>query len=93
MLQENEIIMMLLGMGVFIFVLADHARLKSIPFSRILIASFLVLFMGWILTILEGFFLGPVLNLFEHLCYLGSSALLLMWCWKTFITKETSGNV
>jgi len=93
MLNENEIVMMFLGMGVFIFVLADHARLKLIPFSRILIASFSVLFMGWILTILEGFFRGSTLNLFEHLCYLGSSVLLLIWCWKTFSTKETSNNV
>ncbi len=53
MTQENEIITLLLGIGVMIFILANNRKVKRIPVAIILIAGFYVLLAGWVLTILE----------------------------------------
>ena len=84
MVQENEVILFLLGVGVLIFILANRQRLKRLPASRILIAGFYVLLAGWVLTILEGFVWNEFLNFLEHTCYAGSAVLVATWCWKVF---------
>ncbi len=38
MIQENEIITLLLGIGVMIFILANKQKVKRIPAAKILIA-------------------------------------------------------
>jgi len=88
MIQENEVVTALLGIGVLIFIIANRLQLKRLPASGILIAGFYVLLTGWILTVLEGFFLGKLLNFLEHICYAGSAALVAAWCWKVFGKKE-----
>lgn len=89
MIYENEVVMLLLGVGVLIFILGSRPRLKRLPASNILIVGFYVLFPAWILTVLEGFFLeGSFWNEFfnypEHTCYAVSSVLVAIWCWKVF---------
>ena len=89
MIQENEIITLLLGIGVMIFILANKQKVKRIPAAKILIAGFYVLLAGWVLTILEGLFWRELLNVLEHICYTASSILMAVWCWKIFKnTKE-----
>jgi len=89
MIQENEIITLLLGIGVMIFILANKQKVKRIPAAKILIAGFYVLLAGWVLTILEGLFWRELLNVLEHICYTASSILVAVWCWKIFKnTKE-----
>jgi hypothetical protein len=88
MIQENELIHLLLGLGILAFIFANRLRLKRIPASGILLAAYCVLLAGWILTVLEGFFLGGVLNLLEHACYAISSVLIFIWCWKVFARKQ-----
>jgi len=88
MLRENEIVMLLLGGGVLIFILRNRFRLKRLPASKLLISGFYVLFAGWVLTILEDFFWEGIFNCFEHMCYAGSSLLVVFWCWKVFGSKE-----
>ncbi len=56
MFHENEIVMLLLGVGVLILVLANRIRLKRVPASKILIAGFYIFLAGWAMTVLEGFF-------------------------------------
>jgi hypothetical protein len=84
MIQENEIIMLLLGIGVLIFILGNRLQLQRLPVSKILIAGFHMLLAGWILTILEGFLWKDLLNFIEHTCYATSSILIAVWCWKVF---------
>jgi len=84
MFQENEIIMLLLGIGVLIFIFANRSRLKSLPASQLLFAGFGALLAGWVLTVLEGFFWGEALNLIEHVCYAASAVLMAGWCWVVF---------
>ena len=88
MIQENEIITLLLGIGVMIFILANNRKVKRIPVAIILIAGFYVLLAGWVLTILEGLFWKDLLNVLEHICYTSSSILMAVWCWKIFAYKK-----
>lgn len=89
MIQENELIMLLLGLGVLIFLIANLSQLRRIPESTLLIASYVVLLFGWVLTVAEGFLLSRVINFMEHLCYAVSSVLLALWIWK--ICKSGKG--
>ncbi len=88
MFQENEIVMLLLGVGVLILFLVNRIRLKRVPASKILIAGFYILLTGWAMTVLEGFFWEDFLNYFEHVCYSGSSLLVFIWSWKVFGGKN-----
>jgi len=81
---ENEVVMLLIGVGVLIFILGSRTRLKSLPGSNILIAAFCMLLGSWILTVLEGFFWEPFLNYLDHGCYAVGSILVALWCWKVF---------
>jgi len=83
-IQQNEIILLLLGLGALIFILGNRPRLQLLPRSKILISGFYMLLASWILTILEGFLLGELLNFIEHICYAGSAVLMAVWCRQVF---------
>ncbi|MHC4642061.1 MAG: hypothetical protein ACYS32_10485 [Planctomycetota bacterium] len=85
---ENEVVMLLLGVGVLIFILGNRPRLKNLPSSSILIAAFCLMLAGWILTVLEGFFFEWLLNFFEHMCCAVSSIFVAVWCWMVFGRKN-----
>lgn len=91
MIHENEIVMLILGLGVFIFMLGNMARLKRLHHSKVLTTGFYLLFGGWILTVLEGFFWGGVLNVLEHTCYAAGTSFLCAWFWKIFVKPEGVG--
>ncbi len=88
MIQANEIVLLLLGIGVFIFILGNHQQLTDSLELKILISGFYLTLAGWILTVLEGFFWRDFLNLIEHLCYATSSVLVATWCFKVFKRRE-----
>ena len=88
MIQENELFMLLLGSGVFIFVFGNRLRLSRLPAFEILISGFCVLFAGWILTVVETFFWEGYLNYLEHICYAVSSVLTAVWCVNVFNGKK-----
>lgn len=90
MLQQNEIVMSLLGISVVIFTLVNRAEIKRLTAWRTLIAAFYTIFFSWIMTIMESFFLEEFLNYLEHIGYAVSSILLAFWCWQVFgSTEET----
>ncbi len=62
MLQQNEIVMFLLGICVVIFTIANRAELKRLPAWKTFIAAFYTIFFSWIMTVLEGFFFKEFLN-------------------------------
>jgi hypothetical protein len=88
MTQENELVTILIGIGLFIFIIFNFSKLKTLPAIKILLAGLSVLLIGWILTILEGFFLEDLLNLLEHTCYALSSIIMAVWFWVAFKQKE-----
>ncbi len=89
MIQENEVVMLLMAIGVLIFILFNRRLIMRIRAARVLIAAFCVLLAAYVLTVLEGFFLEALLNFLEHLCYAASSVLIALWCTKVFKPKES----
>lgn len=90
MIEINEIIMLLLGIGSILGIQLNINYLKRIPHIKILTSGFYVLFAAFVFTIAEGFFLGDLLNLLEHLCYLLSPVLLLLWCYLVMIKGKAA---
>lgn len=82
MFRENEVVMLILGVGVLFFIIMNTSRLTNVYSWKLLIAGYCVLLSGWIFTVLEEFFIGQFLNYLEHTSYLASSILLLVWCYK-----------
>ena len=82
MIHENEVAMLLLGLGVLVFILANRPRLKRVPRWDILSLGFYVVLAGWVLTVAEGLLYESLLNYFEHISYACSTVLLAVWCWK-----------
>lgn len=93
--EENEIVMLLLGVGVLIFIVVRREQLKQLPKANLFIACFCVLLVGWLATVLEGCFAPShvyykLCNYLEHLCYACSAVLFTGWCWKAFVMdRET----
>ncbi len=90
MAQENEIVTLLLGLGILIFILANRAELHRLPSARTLLAGYYVLVGAWVLTILEGFVWPTLLNLLEHAAYAVSAVLLATWFWRVFRQGEAA---
>jgi len=88
MIDNSEAIVFLMGIGVMIFITVNYPQLKRLPSAKILIAAFCALLLGWLFTILEGFFWKEALNFIEHLNYAVSSILLAFWCWQVFRKKK-----
>ena len=89
MIQENEVVMLLMAIGVLIFILVNRRLIMRIRAARMLVAAFCVLLTAYVFTVLEGFFLRDLLNFLEHLCYTASSVLIALWCMKVFKPKES----
>ncbi len=89
MIQENELVMLLIGIGVLIFLLRNHDKIKQIPSPKLFFTSFLAIFTGWSATVFESFFLNDFLNLIEHLAYTTSSLLIATWCWQVFFKNRS----
>lgn len=88
MIQDNEVVMLLLGMGGLWFVIKHHNQVKRINGWFYLLASFFLILIGWTATILEAFFLEDLLNLIEHSCYSLSAIMLFVWSWKFVNTSK-----
>lgn len=84
MVQENEIVLLILGIGVLVFVLGNRQRLQKIPASNFLLSGYYMMLAGWFLTVLEGFFLSNLINYLEHICYAASSIITSLWFLNVF---------
>ena len=89
MIQENEIIMLAIGVCLYFFIIAYKPYFHRIPERTTLLLSFHILLVAWCLTVLEGFLLANVFNILEHLCYACSALTMAFWCWK--ITRKNIG--
>lgn len=91
MIQENEIIMLVLGLGVLVFMLVNYSAIKRIISFSLLTAAFYVLIVGWTMTILEAFFWQSVLNFLEHISYALSAVMVAVWFWRVFAGQKEHG--
>ena len=93
--EENEVVMLLLGVGVLLFMLLRWPQLKQLPAAHLLILGFSILLAGWAATVLEGLFAEnsfycQLFNYLEHGCYAGSAVMIAWWSWRAFAPgKET----
>ena len=82
MVEEKEIIMLVMGIGVYGFTVAYRLQLKRIPRWDVIFLAYRLMLAAWLMTVLEGFFWAGVLNTLEHLCYAGSAAAMTWWCYR-----------
>ena len=78
--SPHEVIVFLISVGVLAFVLSNLRRLRATPGWPLLFAAWLSLMAGWTATIVEGLLWNPFFNALEHLCYISSNVLVLVWC-------------
>ena len=88
MIQQNELVTLILGMGAMGFFVLGRVRIRELPSWRLFLLSFTALCAGWVLTVLEGFLWPVALNLVEHTCYAVSSILFALWCWRIFSERR-----
>jgi len=81
---NNEVAMLLICIGVFIFIITKRGDYKRISHWKLILTSFYMFFGAVILTVAEDFVYPNLLNVLEHLLYLSSSFVLLLWCWISF---------
>ncbi|HQP10966.1 MAG TPA: hypothetical protein PKV41_06250 [Candidatus Omnitrophota bacterium] len=87
-IQEDELITLIVACFVFLFILLKREDLKGIPYGGILILSYILLFLGWTVTVLEGFFLEKAMNALEHFFYMANIGVLMFWCYKFFYSHR-----
>ena len=88
MIEENELINFTISIGLIFFIIVNYSKLKTLPAKKIILVGLSFLIIGWALTIIEGFFLGELFNLLEHICYTLSSILIAVWFFIVFKKKE-----
>ena len=94
-MKENEMVMLLLGIGVLAFAVRNRRALSGIPVYYILLASFGVFFTAITATVAEEFFAEETaihifLNYTEHICYACSSIMIAIWCRLSSRAEETT---
>ncbi|MFH1747934.1 MAG: hypothetical protein ABIG44_12940 [Planctomycetota bacterium] len=81
MFQQNEVVTLILGIGVLVFFIG-RSDLSHIPAWKTFLASYALLLLGWHFTVLEDVCLPEITNLLEHICYATSSIVFAIWCWR-----------
>jgi hypothetical protein len=82
MIFTNEVVMLILGLGVVWFVMLNRNKIRRILAWKFLLFAFCFLMAGWFFTVIEGFILMPFFNLLEHISYTVSSIIMAAWCYK-----------
>jgi len=88
MIEQGEIITLILGIGCVILIVFRKNQLRRVPFFSLLLSSYFCLFFGFLMTVLETFFLKNLLNLLEHLGYTLNTILLASWCWNVALKDK-----
>ena len=68
MLNENEVVMLVLGIGILFLISGYESKIKRVYAWKILRAGFYVLIAAWTFTVLEDLFLNSLMNHLEHIC-------------------------
>ncbi len=90
MIEQGEIVTLILSISCLIQFIVRKKQLRKVPFSSLLYISYFCLFLGFIMTVLETFFLQNLLNFLEHFAYALSTILLASWCWNIAFKNKGS---
>lgn len=81
-IQDKEVIMLILGIGVLLFTIFFREIIRRIYAWKYLMTGFYILFASWIFTIAESFLWPSLLNWLEHIGYMISAVFIAIWCIK-----------
>ena len=82
MLNENEVIMLILGIGILSLISVYRSKIKRVFAYETILIAFYLLIASWICTILEDIFFYRIMNLLEHVFFAASAVVTLIWCWR-----------
>jgi len=82
MLNENEIIMLVLGVGVLALLSVYRSKIKRIHFIASMRLAFYLLVACWTFTLLEDLFLYDLMNVLQHICFASSAVFTAYGCWR-----------
>lgn len=88
MIQDNELIMLILGIGVLTLTIIYKVEIKRIFGWKNLIFSFYLLLAASVFTVAEAFLWNFYLNLAEHLCYSASAVAIAVWCLRVSLSNK-----
>lgn len=89
MTQQNELINLIIEVGVLSFLLM-HLKEVSGPYHfKLLVVAYLLSFGSGLCTVLEDTFWYDFFNPFEHICDFLRAVVLLIWIVKLVNQKET----
>lgn len=88
MFQSNEIITLLLGVGVLLFIAINHRMLRRMPRSGVLLSGFTLYVVGWFCTVAEGVIWLDTFNAIEHVCYALGGVMIVVWSIGELVTRE-----
>ncbi len=91
-IQQNEIVVFILMLGVLIFYVGTYAQSRRFPGWKLFLISFSILTAGFFFTNIEGVFyqilhlhgLAEASNILEHSCYVVSAIVLALWSRSVF---------
>ncbi len=90
MIHENELVMLLLSLGVAVFIILKSHTFRMFPGWKLLFAAFLFFAAGSLFTVIETFFFNNFFNHMEHISYFMSGLSILIWCFSAF--TDAGGN-
>lgn len=89
MLEEHELFILLLGIGLLVFAWFKRCDFASIPYSGIIFVAYLFILTGWLFSVLEGFFYPYLLNIIEHIGCMMGSLFLALWAFLALARPST----
>lgn len=81
MLNQNEVIVFLIALGVIWFLCIFKEHLNELRQPKLLLSAFAMLVLAWLATNLEHLFAYTFFNTVEHLSYALNGVLLALWCY------------
>lgn len=87
MLHENELVMLLLSLGVAVFIIRKRHKFRLFTGWRLFFSAFLFFAAGSVFTVIETFIFNNFFNHMEHFCYFMSGLIILIWCFRAVTVK------
>ena len=88
MIEIDDVLILLIGIIILIFILVNYSVLKSIPDSKIIIMGFSLLAICWFFSLIEGVIFEEVMNFLQHLFLVFNTVLVAFWVWKKYKRGE-----
>lgn len=85
---DNELVMLILGAGVLVFLYRERRHLRRVHSWRLLVCGYCLILAGWCATILEHVTDQDFFNFVEHSAYVAGALLTAAWCWRGLDARE-----